>query len=226
MITVFLPCRAGSERVPDKNTKSFAGLEGGLLKIKLNQILKINLVDKIILSTNDPRVMEIALNISDRIVIDVRSEELSLSSTSTDDLVKYIPSIIAEGHVLWTHTTSPFLTNDIYNEAIKIYLENLEIGIHDSLMTVNKLQTFLWDKNGSFNYDRKIEKWPRTQTIQELYEINSGIFINSIENYAKFQDRIASNPYLMNTKGHASFDIDWPEDFELAEMIYKKLNSN
>ena len=226
MITVFLPCRAGSERVPEKNTRSFAGLEGGLLKIKLNQILKINLVDKIILSTNDPRVIEIAQNISDRIVIDVRSEELSLSSTSTDDLIKYIPSIITEGHVLWTHTTSPFLTNDIYSEAIKIYLENLEIGIHDSLMTVNKLQTFLWDKNGSFNYDRKIEKWPRTQTIKELYEINSGIFINSIENYIKFQDRIASNPYLMNTKGYSSFDIDWPEDFELAEMIYKKININ
>tara|TARA_B110000211_G_scaffold231439_1_gene293046 strand:- start:3122 stop:3802 length:681 start_codon:yes stop_codon:yes gene_type:complete len=226
MITVFIPCRAGSERVPEKNTRSFAGLDGGLLKIKLDQILRIKLVDKIILSTNDTKVIEIAQNISDRVVIDVRSEELSLSSTSTDDLIKYIPSIITEGHVLWTHTTSPFLTHDVYSEAIKIYLENLEIGIHDSLMTVNRLQTFLWDKNGSFNFDREIEKWPRTQTLKELYEINSGIFINSIDNYAKYQDRIAINPYLMNTKGYTSFDIDWPEDFELAEIIFKKLKGN
>ena len=113
MITVFLPCRAGSERVPEKNTRSFAGLDGGLLKIKLDQILRINLVDKIILSTNDTKAIDIAQNISDRIVVDIRSEELSLSSTSTDDLIKYIPSIITEGHVLWTHTTSPFLTHDI-----------------------------------------------------------------------------------------------------------------
>ena len=48
MITVFIPCRAGSERVPEKNTRSFAGLDGGLLKIKLDQILRIKLVDKII----------------------------------------------------------------------------------------------------------------------------------------------------------------------------------
>ena len=226
MITVFLPCRAGSERVPEKNTRSFAGLDGGLLKIKLDQILRINLVDKIILSTNDTKAIDIAQNISDRIVVDIRSEELSLSSTSTDDLIKYIPSIITEGHVLWTHTTSPFLTHDIYSEAIKIYLDNLELGLYDSLMTVNKLQTFLWDEDGSFNYDRRIEKWPRTQTIKELYEINSGIFINSIENYAKYQDRIASNPYLMNTKGYTSFDVDWPEDFELAEIIYKKLKGD
>jgi CMP-N-acetylneuraminic acid synthetase len=225
MITVFIPCRAGSERVPEKNTRSFAGLDGGLLKIKLDQILRIKLVDKIILSTNDTKVIEIAQNISDRVVIDVRSEELSLSSTSTDDLIKYIPSIITEGHVLWTHTTSPFLTHDVYSEAIKIYLENLEIGIHDSLMTVNRLQTFLWDQQGSFNYDRNIEKWPRTQTLKKLYEVNSGIFINSIDNYIKYEDRIGSNPYLMNVKGFSSFDIDWPEDFELAEMIYRKINN-
>ena len=34
MITAFLPCRKGSQRIPDKNVKPFAGIEGGLLKIK------------------------------------------------------------------------------------------------------------------------------------------------------------------------------------------------
>jgi CMP-N-acetylneuraminic acid synthetase len=36
MFTIFLPCRSGSERVPEKNTKPFAEVEGGLLTIKLN----------------------------------------------------------------------------------------------------------------------------------------------------------------------------------------------
>ena len=45
------------------------------------------------------------------------------------------------------------------------------------------------------------------------------IFINSIDNYLEFKDRIGVNPYLMNIEGYKSFDIDWPEDFKIAEKI-------
>lgn len=222
MITVFLPCRSGSERVPEKNTKIFAGVDGGLLRIKLEQLVKIKSVDQIILSTNDPKVINIGNNFSKKVIIDKRPEELALASTSTDDLIKYVAEIVKEGHVIWTHTTSPFITTEIYEEAIFKYLNKIDLGINDSLMSVTKLQTFLCNKEGSFNYDRILEKWPRTQTLEELFEINSGIFINSIQNYIKYNDRIGINPYLMNIKGFRAFDIDWPEDFELAEMIYKK----
>jgi len=226
MITAFLPCRAGSERVPEKNTKTFAGVKGGLLVIKLNQLLQTKLLDRIVLSSNDSKVLEIGFKLSDRIIIDERPEHLALSSTSTDDLINYVPQIIKEGNVLWTHTTSPFLVPEIYDKAISIYLKNLDEGLNDSLMTVNRLQTFLWNEKGSFNYDRSIEKWPRTQTLPELFEVNSGMFINSVENYKKLKDRIGSNPFLMNTKGYTSFDIDWPEDFVLGEMIYRRLNED
>lgn len=224
MISVFLPCRAGSERIPQKNTKSFAGVDGGLLKIKLNQLLKIKQIDKIVLSTDDEKVKEIGSKISNRIVIDDRPGHLAKSSTSTDEVINYIPSIISEGHVLWTHVTSPFLSEDVYNESIETYLTNLKEGTFDSLMTVNSFQSFLWDEKGSFNYNRNIEKWPRTQTLKKLYEINSGIFINSVDNYKKYKDRIGSKPYLFETTGFSSFDIDWPDDFILGELIYKKIN--
>lgn len=225
MISVFLPCRAGSERIPEKNTKPFAGIENGLLGIKLQQLLNVKLIDQIIVSTNDPKVVEVVKKVSDSVLIDQRPEHLALSSTSTDDLINYVPTIIEEGHVVWTHTTSPFLEESVYNAAIKLYLDKIKEGKNDSLMTVNKLQTFLWDEEGSFNYDRNTEKWPRTQTLKDLFEINSGIFINSIENYKFFSDRIGCKPYLMNTNGYASFDIDWPEDFILGEMIYRRLNN-
>ena len=221
MLTVFLPCRSGSERIKDKNTRPFVNVKGGLLEIKLNQLLRIKSVDSIILSTNDISVIKIANKISNRIIIDNRPDELALSSTSTDELIQYIPKIIDCGHVLWTHTTSPFLSEKIYEKAILKYYNNLNLNLYDSLMTVNNVQTFLWDENGSFNYNRKVEKWPRTQTLKKLYEINSGIFINSVKNFLEYKDRIGKNPYLMNISSINAFDIDWPDDFELAEMIYR-----
>ena len=224
MITTFLPCRLGSERIPNKNTKDFSGVKGGLLTIKLKQLLSVKLIDKIILSSNDPEVLDIGSKLSKEIVLDERPENLALSSTSTDDLIKYIPSIISEGHILWTHTTSPFIDKNLYNEAILTYVKKINDGNNDSLMSVNKIQSYLWFENNSFNYNRNKEKWPRTQTLKKIYEINSGIFLNSIENYLKFDDRIGLKPFLMQIEGYPSFDIDWPEDFNLAELIYKTLS--
>lgn len=225
-ISVFLPCRAGSERVPHKNTRTFAGIEGGLLKIKLQQLVACNAVDSIVLSTNDEEVIQLAETVSsDKIRIDRRPEHLATSSTSTDDLVKYVPTIITEGAVLWTHVTSPFIDGKIYEEAIDAYKKALSKGDHDSLMSVTALRTFIWNKEGAVNYDRNKEKWPRTQTIEPLYEINSGIFLADIDIYRNLEDRIGKKPFLFENNDIDSFDIDWEEDFFIAEAIYKKLRS-
>lgn len=225
-ISVFLPCRAGSERVPHKNTRTFAGIEGGLLKIKLQQLIACNAIDTIVLSTNDEEVIQLAKTVSsDKIKIDRRPEHLATSSTSTDDLVKYVPTIINEGAVLWTHVTSPFIDGKIYEEAINTYKEILAKGENDSLMSVTALRTFIWNKQGAVNYDRNKEKWPRTQTIEPLYEINSGIFLADIDIYRNLQDRIGKKPFLFENNDIDSFDIDWEEDFFIAEAIYKKLYS-
>lgn len=225
-ISVFLPCRAGSERVPHKNTRTFAGIEGGLLKIKLQQLVACNAIDSIVLSTNDEEVIQLAETVSsDKIRIDRRPEHLATSSTSTDDLVKYVPTIITEGAVLWTHVTSPFIDGKIYEEAIDAYKKALSKGDHDSLMSVTALRTFIWNKEGAVNYDRNKEKWPRTQTIEPLYEINSGIFLADIDIYRNLEDRIGKKPFLFENNDIDSFDIDWEEDFFIAEAIYKKLRS-
>ena len=224
MISVFLPCRLGSERIPNKNTKEFSGVKGGLLFIKLKQLLELNNVEKIILSSNDNKVFEIAEDLSsERIILDKRPDELASSSTSTDDLIKYVPGIIKSDHILWTHVTSPFIDSTIYTEAINKYLIEIKKGIYDSLMSVNKVRTFIWNDKEPINYDRKKEKWPRTQTLPTLYEINSGFFISSRYNYVAYSDRIGKNPFLFEINDRESFDIDWPEDFELAEVIYNKI---
>lgn len=225
-ISVFLPCRAGSERVPHKNTRTFAGIEGGLLKIKLQQLIACNAIDTIVLSTNDEEVIQLAETLSsDKIKIDRRPEHLATSSTSTDDLIKYVPTIISEGAVLWTHVTSPFIDGKIYEEAINVYKDALLKGENDSLMSVTALRTFIWNKEGAVNYDRNKEKWPRTQTIEPLYEINSGIFLADIDIYRNLQDRIGQKPFLFENNDIDSFDIDWEEDFFIAEAIYNKLRS-
>ena len=159
---VFLPCRKGSQRVPNKNTRPFAGIEGGLLRVKLEQLLACKRIDKIYLSSDDEVVLNLGRAMNDeRIVIDKRPDHLCQSSTSTDDLVRYVPELIKEdATIMWTHVTSPFLKAETYDDMLETYYTHLDE--YDSLMSVNELRTFIWNKVGAINYDRAVEKWPRT----------------------------------------------------------------
>ena len=156
-INVFLLMRAGSERVPNKNTKTFSGVQGGLCKIKLEQLIKCSLIDSIVVSTNDPEVVKIA-NIfnSKKIRVIIRPDELASSSSSTDDLIKYVPEVMPDGHILWTHVTSPFISSEVYGQIIERYLEKLEDV--DSIMTVTKHQKVIWKDSETVNYKRNLEK--------------------------------------------------------------------
>ena len=95
-IAFFLPTRKGSERVKNKNTKPFAGIEGGLIENKIKQLVETKLLDEIILSTNDETCMAIAEEYAakdSRVRIIPRPEELCLSSTNLQDLICYVPTI-------------------------------------------------------------------------------------------------------------------------------------
>ncbi|MNB93612.1 Cytidylyltransferase [compost metagenome] len=218
-VICFLPCRKGSERVPQKNIKPFAGHSCGLIEIKINQLLSSTLITEIILSTNDDEIIDYAKSIkSKKLRVHKRSETLSSSSTSTDDLVAHALELIPDSHILWTHVTSPFIVADDYDAIISEYLKSLNNG-YDSLMTTSLIHSFLWDETGPINYNRDIEKWPRTQTLPAIHEVNSAVFLSHSKNFRDLNDRIGKSPLLYPLDKIKSFDIDWPDDFSIGECI-------
>lgn len=218
-VTAFLPCRKGSERVPRKNIRPFGPFQEGLVQIKLGQLLDCPRIDQVVLSTNDEEILDYARRLgAAQLVVHHRAEHLSSSATSTDALVGHAHDLIPEGHILWTHVTSPFVTAEIYANIIAAYQQALTQG-HDSLMTTTLLHAFLWNEKGPLNYDRKVEKWPRTQTLTPVHEINSAVFLAPTEIYSRLDDRIGENPYLFPLDKLTAQDIDWESDFVVAEQL-------
>lgn len=222
-VHVVLPCRKGSQRIIDKNTRPFAGHPDGLLGVKLEQLARCRRVASLVVTTDDPVVMEISRAHAARIPYPVhvipRPEALAASGT-LDDFVAYIPTIVEAGVVLWTHVTSPFFGNHEIDDAIAAYDREVTGGAHDSLMGVSRIQTFLWDEGGRcISHDRAAVKWPQTQDLEPIYEVNSSVFMIDRDAMAARADRIGDRPYLLETVKLASFDIDWPDDFEMAERL-------
>ncbi|WP_145255080.1 cytidylyltransferase domain-containing protein [Pseudomonas sp. DE0157] len=220
--TCFLPCRKGSERVPDKNIRPFGHHKFGLIEIKLQQLINTSAIDEIVLSTNDDAILEYASSLrTNKLKLYKRREDLSSSQTSTDQLVAHALDLISEGNILWTHVTSPFISAQHYDQIVKLHNEKITQG-YDSLMTTNVIHGFLWKNGAAMNYDRNVEKWPRTQTLPPVHEVNSGAFLAHTDIYRNLNDRIGVNPYLHSLGKLVSHDIDWPDDFIIAECLLEK----
>ena len=223
-IAFFLPTRKGSERVKSKNTRPFAGIEGGLVENKIKQLLATKHIDEILFSSNDEMCIAIAEKYASdsRLRIIPRPNELCLSTTNLQDLICYVPTITNADHILWGHVTTPLVEAKVYDTAIEQYLSKITKG-YDSLVSVKELKNFLLNQEGKLVNNTTDIPWPRTQDLEPLYEINHAIFLAKRSVYTEQKNRIGQKPLLYIMDEIHSKDIDWEEDFKIAEIMYKKL---
>lgn len=223
-IAFFLPTRKGSERVKSKNTRPFAGIEGGLVENKIKQLLATKHIDEILFSSNDEMCIAIADKYASdsRLRIIPRPNELCLSTTNLQDLICYVPTITNADHILWGHVTTPLVEAKVYDTAIEQYLSKITKG-YDSLVSVKELKNFLLNQEGKLVNNTTDIPWPRTQDLEPLYEINHAIFLAKRSVYTEQKNRIGQKPLLYIMDEIHSKDIDWEEDFKIAEIMYKTL---
>jgi N-acylneuraminate cytidylyltransferase len=223
-VAFFLPTRKGSLRVLNKNTRQFSKFSGGLLENKLIQLQDSMLIDEVILSTNDYECIEIASKFVEKypkIRIVERPEELCLDTTNLKDLITYVPTITQANYILWGHVTTPLFDGKCYDEAIAKFFEAISLGF-DSLITVTEFKNFLLDQEGRVVNNTTDIPWPRTQDLKTLFEINHAVFLTSRNNYVINQNRVGDKPFLFVSDKIKSIDIDWEDDFKIAELLYEK----
>ncbi len=218
----FLPARKGSQRVKNKNTRPFAGIEGGLLANKLQQLIATERIDEIVLSTNDEECLRIGESYAaqcNKLRVVRRPDSLCLDTTDLQDLIRYVPTVTAAEHILWGHVTTPLAGAAEYDDAVEDYFASLEAGF-DSLVGVTELRNFLLDADGRLVNNTTPLPWPRTQDLAPLYEINHTVFLAPRAVYTEQQNRLGRHPKLHVMDKISSMDIDWEEDFTIAESLF------
>ena len=224
-VAVFLPCRAGSERIENKCLRPFAGREDGLLGIKLDQMSQVRGVDTVVLDSNDPRVLRAgerrrsSWNSASELIVRERPDELGRSTTATDSLIAYALATVDCDVLCWTHVTSPLMEATHYERAMEAYWSR-DPAQHDSLMAVTPIRTFLWTGGRPLNYSPETVRWPRTQDTGTVHEVNSAFFVVGRALGQARADRVGERPLLYEIDKLTAADVDWPEDFTLAESLY------
>jgi CMP-N-acetylneuraminic acid synthetase len=134
-------------------------------------------------------------------------------------IIEYDLKFVKTKHFLQTHVTSPFIKHETIDSAIKVYFEGLSRGI-DSVMGVNRFQTRFYDQNKNpINHNPNI--MVPSQDMPPIYEDNSSFYINSVDNFMTYKNRVGKNPIFIEISKLESIDIDDEEDFTLCEAIYE-----
>ena len=231
-ISIVLPVRAGSQRVVNKNTRPFHTNGMSLFQYKLAQVLELkDSVKEIIVTTNDTKIIAQIPNEVFEIpnfYLVRRPDNLGDSSTKVVDLIDHIEQVTTGSVIFWIHVTAPFIDAKDYRAAILQYEKATNEKKADSLLSANKIQQFIWDDEDRkiINVDRSINPWPNTQDLSPLFEINHGFYISSRKNYKQFKDRIGLSPALYICEGLKKIDIDWQEDFIIAQQLIQCFENN
>ncbi|EAK0823120.1 acylneuraminate cytidylyltransferase family protein [Campylobacter lari] len=221
-VNALLPMKGNSERVKNKNMKDFDGFP--LYHAIMKNLLESSYVDKIFINTDsDIIASDVNKNFDcDRVVIIKRPKEIQGDFVSMNDIIAYDLTQCNGEYFLQTHSTNPLLKTSTIDLAVKKFFDGLDL--YDSLFSVTKVQTRFYDKNAkAINHDPN--ELLRTQDLEPMYEENSNFYIFSKESFnLAGKKRIGLKPQIFSMNKLEAVDIDNPEDFILAKLLYKNRN--
>ena len=204
----FVPIRLNSRRVEGKNLRLLGGRP--LMTYILDTLRDCERIDETYVYCSDP---DIARHLPDGVKFLRRDPALDSDSTLGEEIYDaFTREVDADIYVL-AHATSPFIRRATVDDAVA----RVGSGKYGSAFSAERIQTFAWYEGRTLNYSP--ERVPRTQDLEPVFVETSAFFVFRREVWRDMRRRIGLHPYMAVTDRIESMDIDYPDDFRLAEAI-------
>ena len=218
----FIPARAGSKGIPEKNIKHFSGKP--LIAWSIEQALSANLVHDVFVSTDCENIARIAESYGAKVPF-LRPKRYSTDESPTEasmlHFCEYLKLNNADyDNFLLLQPTSPIRGPERIDDALYLFNESN----YDSMLSVSNSHRFFWHdlQNPKASYD--FLKRPRRQDIpkEDAQYIETGSFyITKISTLVEAKNRLGGKVGLYVAPVEESYEIDSPLDFEICERIHQ-----
>lgn len=205
----FLPAKGSSQRVPNKNTML---LDGEPLFLRsLRKLTGCPSVDEVWLDTESPDIISLASDVKCRVL----RRETELASNRTDGHQLFLNEVRRTDADICVQLlgTSPFIRVETIERAIHILKTDPSF---DSVVAVRKEKQYRWH-NGQPVYN--IEHIPNSCDLEDNIIESMGLYAMRRDAALETNRRIGRRPYLLEIDPLESVDVNWPQDFEMANLI-------
>ncbi len=214
-----VPARGGSKRLPRKNILDLGNKP--LIAWSIEAGLNSRYVDKVIVSSDDDEILNIAKTYNSEII--KRPASLASDTATSFDALKHtIENVETYDYIILLQPTSPLRSSQHIDEAIELLMrKNADAIISITEMDHSPLWSNTLSEDGDMStFLREEVKNIRSQDLEKYYRINGAIYICETERLLKkenffIDDNIFS--YVMDRK--SSIDIDEEVDFHLAQYL-------
>jgi CMP-N-acetylneuraminic acid synthetase len=219
VLAALVPMRHHSQRVPGKNYRLLAGKP--LFHYVIETLLAVPEITEIVVDTDSNPVMDGLRQHFPQVKIIDRPASLRADDVSMNDILIYDTDHVRADFYLQTHSTNPLLKPDTVLRAIQSLITNYPN--YDSLFSVTRLQTRLYDQHGrAINHDPAV--LIQTQDLPPVYEENSCLYIFTRENLIQRHHRIGEKPMMFEIDADEAWDIDEELDFAITDFLLRRKN--
>lgn len=216
-IVALVPMRHHSERVPGKNYRPLAGKP--LFHHILDTLLQCEEISRVAVDTDSPVIGESLAQHYPQVTVINRPEHLRADTMPMNEVLLHDTALLPADLYLQTHSTNPLLRPATISRAIRTLVDLFPT--FDSLFSVTRLQTRLWDQlSRPVNHNPAILL--RTQDLPPIYEENSCIYLFTRQTLQQRRNRLGERPYLFEIPAAEAWDIDEELDFAIVDLILRK----
>ncbi|MGN0903510.1 MAG: pseudaminic acid cytidylyltransferase [Succinivibrio sp.] len=217
-VIAIIPARGGSKRIPHKNIKDFNGRP--LISYPIKAALDSKIFDKVIVSTDDEEIAEVAKNAGAECPF-MRDKNLSDDFTGTYDVVKDAFLRVDDGSitdVFCIYATAPLLKAEHLVKAFDVYKKSEAMSLTSVCEFPFPIQrAFVMDENHCISFREPENASKRSQDLRACYQDCGQFYI--------YDAKLFKGAKLNFTVGyelprHRVIDIDTPEDWDYARALY------
>ena len=216
-LVALVPMRHHSQRVSGKNYRPLAGKP--LFHHITETLIAVPEVDTIVVDTDSEVVMVSLRQHFPQVVIIERPDSLRSDDIPMNDILLYDTGQVRADFYLQTHSTNPLLKPETISRGIQTFLENYPE--YDSLFSVTRLQTRLYDQHGqAINHNPA--QLLQTQDLPPVFEENSCLYLFTRETLLRHGHRIGPSPCMFEIDADEAWDIDEELDFKICDFLMRQ----
>ncbi|WP_395167155.1 pseudaminic acid cytidylyltransferase [Francisella salimarina] len=224
-----IPARGGSKRIPRKNIKYFR--EKPIIAHSIQTLLKSNLFDKVIVSTDDTEIADVAKEYGAEVPF-IRPKDISDDFATTGDVVKHAIEWYQSkgeniGVVCCLYATAPFVKcEDLINSLKVLETDDTECVFSATEFSYPIFRSFALD------CDYRPEMfWPenfakRSQDLPKAYHDAGMFYIAKPCVFTEGKPLFSEHSKVNLIPHYRVQDIDTLEDWKRAELMYGALKSS
>ncbi len=219
-----IPARAGSKGVKNKNRTIFGNKP--LIFWTINEALKSKFINKIIISSDDKKILSFKNNFNSKKVIFLERKKILATDTSLIfDTLSEILDTYRKNYksFILLQPDSPLRKKIDIDKSINTYLNKKALSCVSVTKTKKPPDLYYKINKNKFLINKFINNSPprNKQDYEYFYEINGAIYISNIMQYYKSQSFISKKTCTYEMPIERSVDIDSYYDLRLAKFLLK-----